>query len=290
MIAPSQGTGRTTLGNMLKVLFGRENVEKVPFARLTGGGVYNDWAVKPLIITDETMAIGSDTDYYKVYETLKEIIDTTPEEIRINPKYGKQRFQTTYSSFMLFSNHEDAMKLANNDRRIYVINNAQQPASPEYFVELNDWLDKGKWAKSIWRWLRQRQVDIGELVKPPVQTAAKAGMIAASKRPIDVAVEAALHSWPVAYIAAFQLKDLIVKFTGRLRIDDAAKLDLITQRIYKANSFEVLGKVRIDDRVVRVRSIKGITGLASMHCAGLSETELANCVTAINEALDLNDF
>lgn len=258
MIAPSQGTGRTTLGNMLAQLFGSENVERVPFERLAGGGgTFNDWIVKPIIITDETLALGNEDNYYKVYERLKELIDTTPQEVRVNPKYGKQRFQMTYSSFMLFSNHENAMKVADNDRRLYVINNPTEPASPEYFGLLNAWIAKGNWPRAVWRWLRKREVDVAKLNAPPSRTKAKDDMMQASKQAIDIAVEAVLNNWPTAQISAFQVKDLLASFTMRFELKDPSIAARMIQRNFTKHTFAVDGKHRINDRTVRVRLIKG---------------------------------
>ena len=130
MIAPEQGTGRTTLGNMITTLFGMENVEKVPFGKLSGDSQFNEWLVSPIIITDETLALGAGANYYKVYERIKELIDTSPELVTINEKFKQPRQQMVYSSYLLFSNHEDAMKVACNDLLILLIYNAPWPAKP----------------------------------------------------------------------------------------------------------------------------------------------------------------
>ena len=260
MIAESQGTGRTTLGNMLATLFGHENAETVEFDRLSQGqsSQWNDWIVKPLIITNETLALGDDANFYKVYERLKELIDTTPQVVRVNPKWGKQRMQTTFSSFMLFSNHENAMKIADNDRRIYVLKNVKIPESPEYFVKLNDWLEGGQWARSVWRWLRQRKVDVGKLVAPQTDNKAKRAMIQASKQPIDVAVDAVLASWPTGMLAAFQIKEMLRPFHTRFQLKDIAKADGRVQTILSKSTFTVDGKHAIGNKSgYRVWRIKG---------------------------------
>ena len=258
MIAPSQGTGRTTLGNMLATLFGRENVERVPFERLSqGGGNFNDWIVKPIIITDETLALGDETNFFKVYERLKELIDTTPQEVRVNPKFGKQRFQTTYSSFMLFSNHENAMKIADNDRRIYVLKNVNVPATSEYFTKLNAWLEQGAWARSVWRWLRKREVNVGKLVAPPEKTKAKDDLMAASKQPLDIAVETVLKLWPVDQVAWCQIGPILAHWKMKYRLKDIEKFDTIAQAILKHQTFPIPNKVKLDVGTRKVWYIKG---------------------------------
>ena len=115
---------------------------------------------------------------------------------------------------MLFSNHINAMKVAEGDRRIYVLHNAKTPASPEYFIKLHEWLDKddGAWARAVWRWLRQRPVNVADLVKPPEMNKAKRDMINASKQSTDIAVEAVLNNWPCDLIVPYQVKDILAEF------------------------------------------------------------------------------
>jgi hypothetical protein len=288
MIAPKQGTGRSTLGNMLAEMFGAENVEKVPFHQLSNPGNFNEWLVTPIVLTDETFALGDDMNIFRVYERLKEIIDTTPTQITVNPKYGKQRRQITYTSYLMFSNHEDAMRVAGTDRRIYVLRNAEEPAAPEYFVKLHEWLDKGTWAKSVWRWLRQRKVDIGELVKPPEMTKAKEEMLRATQRPIDVAVKAVVDNWPTGLVASFQVKMVLTTFTQRLCVDDSNARERQIQKVFIQNTMSADGKkVRIGDKIVRVRITDRIKADVTHE---LTEENLQRLRAIVDAALTEHDF
>ena len=250
MIAEKQGTGRSTLGNMLGHLFGVENTEKVKFKTLAeGGGNFNEWLCSPFIITDETFATGDQQSFYKVYESIKELIDTTPETIRINPKYGQQRSQITYSSFMLFSNHRNAMAVAEGDRRIYVIHNAQSPAKPAYFVKLHEWLDKdnGAWGRAVWRWLRQRPVNVADLVKPPEMNTAKRDMIDAGKNAAEVAIDAVLEHWPTKLVAAYQIKEVLEPFKRSIHMRD----------YQSENKKNIILQHRIDDKTEKLQMEAG---------------------------------
>jgi hypothetical protein len=288
MIAPKQGTGRSTLGNMLAEMFGAENVEKVPFHQLSNSGNFNEWLVRPIVLTDETFALGDDMNVFRVYERLKEIIDTTPTQITVNPKYGKQRRQITYTSYLMFSNHEDAMRVAGTDRRIYVLRNAEEPAAPEYFVKLHEWLDKGTWAKSVWRWLRQRKIDIGELVKPPEMTEAKEEMLFATQRPIDVAVKAVVDNWPTGLVASFQVKMVLTTFTQRLCVDDSNARERQIQKVFIQNTMSADGKkVRIGDKIVRVRITDRIKADVTHE---LTEENLQRLRAIVDAALTEHDF
>jgi hypothetical protein len=225
MIAKQQGTGRTTLADMIEQMIGTENVENVPFARLTGDAQWNDWMEKPLIVTNETKDT-SEKGYYKVYESLKEYIDPRPKRERINPKYGQQRISMVHSSYLMFSNHDNALAVAGNDRRFYVMRNATVPATPSYFTKLNEWLEvmdvhgKPKWARSVWRWLQEREVDIEALLAPAPNTTAKDAMINASKSPLQVAIETIVEQTPGNFVATYKIKEMLRANAVRLNLHE----------------------------------------------------------------------
>jgi len=184
MVAPTQGTGRTTLTDMMAVLFSQENVKKVTFPQLCGAseaGSYNDWQEALIVTCDEIM---SDTsNKHRVYETMKDLFDPRPKTVLVNTKYGSQRHSTVYTSYLLLTNHTDAVGHLGGDRRVYVVQNTRVAETPEYFVKLNEWLDvknsKGqpKWAESIWRWLQTLEPDLALLNSPAPTTKAKQTMI-----------------------------------------------------------------------------------------------------------------
>jgi len=258
MIAKQQGTGRTTLADMIETIIGIENVENVPFNRLTGDGVFNDWMEKPLVVTNETKDTSDTKSYFKVYESLKDYIDPRPKRERINPKYGQHRFSMVYSSYLMFSNHDNALAVAGGDRRFYVMQNAITPASPAYFTDLNKWLEvkdaigRPKWAKSIWRWLRERDIDLEALLAPAPSTEAKKAMIAASKNPLTVAVEAIIDATPGDFILISDVRHAVNQFAVRLNLHNISNLDTQIKAVmrYKTEGSSC-GTIKIDGKNVR---------------------------------------
>jgi hypothetical protein len=256
MIAKQQGTGRTTLSDMIETMIGSANVENVPFNRLTGDGVFNEWLEKPLVVTNETKDTSDTKGYYRVYEGLKEYIDPRPKRERINPKYGHHRFSTVHSSYLMFSNHENALAVAGNDRRFFVMRNAMIPAEPAYFTRLNAWLQeqdvdgKPKWAKSVWRWLRQRNIDLDELLAPAPSTDAKKDMLNAVKNPVQVAIETAVNAWEGDFVSAYKVKEIVISFATRLKLHDVPNFDAqlkavvngMTEPVNAASILKVEGK------------------------------------------------
>lgn len=219
MVADQQGTGRSTLMDMLGVLFSPDNLVNIPFDKMIGEAQFNEWMESPLVVSDETLNTG-DRSVFRAYERLKEIVDTRPKLTRINPKYGKTRRTMVHSSFILLSNHADALVLVENDRRIYVLRNAKQPNTPEYFTELNRWLrvkdsaGRAAWARSVWYWLREREFDIEQLLSPPAMTVGKESMIEQSRSPLEVLAEAFRDAWPDHGLFSMKLINSLTPFFG----------------------------------------------------------------------------
>ena len=288
MIAKQQGTGRTTLSDMIETLIGTENTENVPFNRLTGDGVFNEWMEKPLVVTNETKDTSDTKSYYKVYEGLKEYVDPRPKRERINPKYGQQRISMVYSSYLMFSNHDNALAVAGNDRRFYVMRNASQPATPNFFTRLNAWLErldddgKPKWAKSIWRWLQTREVDVEAMLAPAPMTAAKRAMISASKNPLSVAVEAVIEAWPGDFVATYKIKTILNGVATRLSANSIHNYDGQIKAIVGAQT-ETIGSgtvIRIEGRTVAPK-IK----VASLYKTGYMDRFVNNALSKTDRAL-----
>lgn len=260
MVTPQQGTGRTTLADMLGTLLGQKNTENVSFETITGGASFNDWLEKPLVITNETKDISTGSGgYFKAYEKLKDIVDPRPKEERINPKYGKQRMSMVYSSFLMFSNHSNAIAAGGNDRRIYVIRNTPVAEHPTYFTKLNAWLDvkdedgAPKWGRSVWRWLSEREVDLTEMHKPAPTTVGKRAMIEGSKSPLTVAVEAIIGNWRGDFISHLKVREIIESMVNYFDPNDIPNFDKQVKAILSTCTQCVasMPSMRIEGRVER---------------------------------------
>ena len=261
MIAKQQGTGRNTLADMLATLIGEENRENVAFDTLIKPSQYNEWMEAPLIVTSETKDLGDVRLFYAAYERLKAHIDLRPSLERINPKYGRQRRNMVYSSYLMFSNHDNALAVAGNDRRINVMLNAIVPADISYFRMLDAWLavkdktGKPKWARSIWRWLQQREPDYDMLLAPAPETAAKKDMIMATKSLFTIAVETAVLASGSDFVVLYKVKELLKRFATRLELHMVPNVDAQLRAIISHLSEPITAgsQIKVDGKVIRPR-------------------------------------
>jgi len=311
MIAKRQGTGRTTLGDMITDLFEKRNVEDVPFSEMLSDRPYNEWMESPIVITNETMAVSSGSRY-KAYEHLKDMIDPPTKKVRINPKYGKQRVSTVHSSFLFFSNHEDALSVSEEDRRFYVLENAPTPETPEFFNDLNAWLDETKdgrplWAQHVWWWLQGRSVGMTELLAPPTATETKKSMMSATVSPIEIALDAALTAATNEYVTSDRMKRALEAVGGRIGLFDTPKWELVFRRLFTDRTtgcppsfITVVDGKRVRPRIVSKRISQATARKNSEGClSNACKTHIRNALLeydeqavteAIDVALDLADL
>jgi len=282
MTTPVQGTGRTTLGDMLSVLIGSSNTENVPFEDIIGAGTYNEWLEKPFVVSDETLT-NKDSDFYNSYEKLKRLIDPRPRKVRINPKYGKQRDNImAYSTFLFLANHIGAAIVSEHDRRFYVIANTLARETPEYFTSLNRWLSEVDsngtpvWATHVYNWMQQQTPDLKKLYEPPALSPAKEAMMEATRSPLEVGVSAVLDVIG-PYCTQKQFKQCIDGISVRLSLEDLTHADRAVTRMFKQAT---IGFPAASGMVVRLSGVAQRPRVVVKHIS--NDLEVVNPLTDPN--------
>lgn len=222
-----QGTGRTTLGRMIGMMFGRSNVNNISIGDMVSGN-FNEWQAGLFTVTNETLSsvvTGGDTDtsrqVHKVYESLKDIIDPSPIDVTINRKYGTKIQAKCVTSTLMFSNHAHAVATSKGDRRIYVIQNPTTRWTPEQFGRLNAWIDTNVWVRSVYRWLRIREVDTVMLNGPAPSTAGKKIMAIETESTLNFVIEALLEA---THVNGIVLPRLLKRVLNEGRVSTALGL------------------------------------------------------------------
>tara|TARA_Y100001934_G_scaffold208598_1_gene246757 strand:- start:2096 stop:4387 length:2292 start_codon:yes stop_codon:yes gene_type:complete len=181
------GTGRSWIAKMLeRVTQGQSG--KATLKQLIGKGTsaeqnYNDWSAgRQFLFVNEAKDVSKD-DFYRGYETFKDLVDTSTYSIRINPKFGHIREEEIYWNALIFTNHVDAISLPANDRRIAVFSNANETKSTDYYAQLFNALDGDEPAR-VYQWLKRRDVTGFNHTTPPKSTA-KLKMIEMTRDAVD---------------------------------------------------------------------------------------------------------
>ena len=194
------GAGRGTLFRIIAKLIGEAYVQNLPNSLLTGTvaqAQYNDWAATALVAcVDESTDIEQGSVYRHrraVYERLKEMVAPEKRRITVVRKTIPNGIGVTSTSYIIATNHADALPLDVNDRRFAVLSNGG--ALPEAMTdEINDWMAQPSNVTAVRRWLRALGTDPRSDYNPyraPLSTTAKQDMARQSMSSIDLVIEAA---------------------------------------------------------------------------------------------------
>lgn len=199
MVAEAFGVGRSTLGNMLATLIGGHNATTVSFDEFLNPNGFNHWEDKQLIIIPESREGASPSEArgaYKAYEILKQRVDTTVQNAVLNVKRQPHRTVRVTTSYLILTNHLNAVARPEDDRRLTILRNPDKPRPAWYFRRLYDWLGqvdaKGQpvWARHVYRWLRQRTVEDPKRLLHPLVTEAGRAMEQEAAPPLKRIVKA----------------------------------------------------------------------------------------------------
>jgi len=237
MMTPTQGTGRTTMGQMMQKIVGTPNATSMNYDQLTGGSAFNDWMVNTLVVCNEVYEgkRGISTTYYKSYERLKGLIEFQPTVAAINAKNRPIRACPVFTSYLMFSNHLDALPLEAADRRIYAIANAQVQRNHAYFTAFNEWLKECDpytnqllWLASLSQMFQEREVDASTLLAPAVMNETKRTLILDGRTSIDRCVDLLVSTWSGPYISTTAVLKIIdegaINIAQRIGIDNPRSL------------------------------------------------------------------
>jgi len=131
------GTGKSTVGYILKHLYGLHNYTLLRDADI--GGPFNSWAAQKQFVEAEEVRGGSNAQ--KNADYMKSMI--TQHEIRVNEKHKAHYVIRDCINYYFTSNHSDALYLQEYDRRFFVHGIPNKPLPDTFFEnQLKPWLHK----------------------------------------------------------------------------------------------------------------------------------------------------
>lgn len=226
MVAERQGTGRGTLFDIVRGIFGARHVKSVAAVQLIGGGSqsqYTDWLESALFVTCDEVLAGDDSGgamtwkRREVYERLKALIDPRARSTAIVRKGLPNNEAEVHASYLLATNNRNALPLAHDDRRIAVITNADQMlvTRPDIMQALEIWrADVGFSAglcASLFRWLRSRPVQWDQVREAPAWMTGRALMLGANEGEVEGVLENVLNGLAGDFILAHHLRERMAR-------------------------------------------------------------------------------
>lgn len=198
MVARDFGTGRGTFIKLLGAIFGAHYVSTIPFDVLSGRSSqasFMDWMLNTLFCVVNESSASMDTSPYKVklcvYERLKELVDPAPVH-RVFTRKTKTSVETTSSaSFILLTNHIDALPLPEDDRRFVVLTNGQ-PRDTAFWDKVDKWMHDTRNISAFIQYLEDVVLDNYSPFALPLMTKAKMAMANSNLTSMDTLIIDAL--------------------------------------------------------------------------------------------------
>ncbi len=250
MVAERQGTGRGTLFDILKPVFGGRYVQNVNSSQLLGSGgqgQYTDWLASSVLVTCDEVLAGDDSGgsmawkRREAYERIKTLVDPRPREMAIIQK-GLPNYKTqVFASFLMATNNPNALPLAEDDRRIAVILNGAPLIGNESVLHgLEQWRgDVGfsaGFGGAVWRGLNEMEVDWRAVREAPKSTQGRLEMLSANESDLEDILEHVLAEIPSDFMLNSHLRDRM-----RLALDSVGMLAEVKN--WWVRTQDILGKV-----------------------------------------------
>jgi Family of unknown function (DUF5906) len=205
-VARDNGTGRGLLQATLGLLFGKEFVVSIPYAKVSGGSGsrFNSEVENKLIVCINESRDADQRNYAgrsAAREMLKEFIEPNHEiPFRVEPKGMDAYFTLSAATTLIFSNNNDALPLNDADRRSAVMLGGEQ-MTPREIDDYRAWMAQPTNIGALFRYLRDFAVETDRTVFDPYMAPAFEGrdlMIDAGKTELDIWWEEATERLKVA--------------------------------------------------------------------------------------------
>ena len=156
-----EGNGKSYFFNIMRTLMG-ENAKEISTSMIERP--FNDWAVGSVLSCVEEIRI-SGTNKWAILDKIKPML--TNDTIAVEPKGRAAYSAPNFASYLMLTNHQDAIPVSNNDRRYCVIFTKQSEESDlfeelggrdgvsEYFSRL--FSESARRVDAIGRWLLDRK-------------------------------------------------------------------------------------------------------------------------------------
>lgn len=166
-----QGGGKDTLFSPLREAVGAFNFQEISPGKLAEK--FTSFYEKRVVLVSEM----SNSDRHDIYERMKSAITGSAAGLLWVERKGIDPYPVLDRlAWVILTNHDDAIALAADDRRFYVVETSALVQPPEYFDGLYDWLLTQDGYRKVVAWLMQRDTSSISPHRSPGTTAAKEEM------------------------------------------------------------------------------------------------------------------
>lgn len=170
-----EGIGKDLWLLPIRACFGKQNVSEIGADSLSSS--FNEWlAHKHLIIIQEIWT-GARRE---LSNQLKPLLSSPPDEIMVNEKNVSRYPIPNICATIMLTNHKDAVSMAAEDRRYYVMWSEKKPRPSDYYKDFAQWVTDPENQSHVYDYLLKRDVSKFNIKAPPPATLAKTDMVDAT--------------------------------------------------------------------------------------------------------------
>ena len=170
-----EGIGKDLWLLPIRACFGKQNVSEIGADSLSSS--FNEWlAHKHLIIIQEIWT-GARRE---LSNQLKPLLSSPPDEIMVNEKNISRYPVPNICATIMLTNHKDAVSMAAEDRRYFVMWSNQVPRDSEYYKEFALWVTDPENLSHVYHYLLKHDVSKFNIKAAPPKTSAKLDMVDAT--------------------------------------------------------------------------------------------------------------
>ena len=222
LVSTKHGTGRGFVVELMQELLGPQNTSVSKISTMSGDG--KDGGFQNYLYRSVFCAVHevkeSSKDQYGISDKVRDIL--VDDHLNLNLKYGKNGMQAVYTNFLLMSNHIDALKLTEEDRRLWVSVMRDDPRDDRYYMDLYRWKDEDKnGVEALYSWLMKRNLKGWNRASRAPMTAAKRQMIASGESHAKEAFLELLESPPVDLMTESDLLSEVRRMVSENSVEEA---------------------------------------------------------------------
>ncbi|MBO6538008.1 MAG: hypothetical protein JJ969_01305 [Rhizobiaceae bacterium] len=243
------GTGRGTLFKLLEHLLDYRYVRHLSFDTFTGKtyqSQYNEFLANAVLVCVDESSESTDASLFRTkrntYEHLKELVDPSPKRREIRVKGRDNYWALSPTSFIIATNHLDALPLPDNDRRFAVLENGGTN-DEAYWKRVHEWIDNPSNCAAFAHHLSSIELIGYSPYSPPPSFRAKTRMADAAKSDIDRAFELAVKLMPSPVMTVDQLAAAMRRARDEDDLRFPPRWDGLVKRLAERNLFRV-GEIR----------------------------------------------
>jgi hypothetical protein len=223
LVTQQTGIGRNWMACALARVFAGHTALGFDLGSSIKSGFNDELSQTLLAVVDELHEGGPGGMSKPLAEKLKSML-VEPTRV-INPKFGRKHIEFNACRFLMFSNHEAALPLADNDRRVVVIQNPTERKPADYYQSLYALLEQEDFGDAIAEAFVRRDIsgfNPGEIAP---MNAAKARTIRAGRTELEQAVRDIAAEWPSDCITSTRLSHEVAAALGTMSKTQGAGRD-----------------------------------------------------------------